>query len=587
MRTVELQAHDAGHGAGNGRARGTMVGFGRRTLLTLILVLTAIQGSAGLSDVEVLAAPAEPSGPPGPPRPPDAPGPSGPPGPAGPPAPVATFYLSPSGNDSNPGSSPERPWRTFTRAFNPAKPLRPGDVLVLLDGTYTPSTTALPQIDCSSSGNARSGTEGSPIVMRAANERRAHLKSDGSREALRMSNCQYWTLSGLYASNTDNSAAPSSAGSVFQFTRNVGLRLERLLAVRPNRTCPNDSLPYCNSHALELVECKNVVIEESEAYDFHRHGFSIFRSRDVVVRRSYANSRGHTQTLAQATGLILYGSSRSIVENMITEDTGGINIAGSGFFDGIAGGYENLIVGSITLRNWYGSTVRARRFGDDVYPVGDNTIRNSVYALSTGVGLYARGAADTLLENVTFFGTRDHSALKVDEDLGEGAPCSANPKGCSFTARNVLFLGNKGPAYQIKSEVVRPWLIEFSNSFGNIGGNYPASDAPEDESGNVRFSRSVEPQGMGLGRDQCLLWVPDGSNMKGAGKGGADIGASILYRSERGQPTRTPLWDPTTGRFSCGAVVAGVNDVPGSSCIDVHERLNVNRNGCHFPANYP
>lgn len=496
------------------------------------------------------------------------------------------FFLSPDGKDSNSGSSADRPWRTFARAFNPEKPLRPGDVLVLLDGTYTPSTTGLPDIDCSTGGNARSGNETGRIGMRAANERRAHLKSDGSRPALQMSNCQYWTLSGLYGSNTDNSSAKSYAGGVFQFWKDVGLRLERMLAVRPNRTCPNDTLPYCNAHAFELNECKNVVVEESEAYDFHRHGFSIFRSRDVVVRRSYANSRGNTGTDANATGLILYGSSRSIVENTIAEDTGGINIAGGSLFEGSPGGYDNLIVGSIALRNRYGSTLRARRFGGPVLPLGNNTVRNSVFALSTQVGLFARGASKTLLENVTFFGTRNYEALAVDEDLWEGAPCSANPDGCSITARNVLFLRNNAAAYRIASEIVDPWLIEYSDSFGNAGGNYPASDAPEDDSGHVRSSRSVEPSGMGMGTDQCLLWVPDGSNMKGAGKGGADIGASILYRYEDGKATQTPLWDPANGRFPCGAVVAGVNDVPNSSCIDVHERLNANRHGCHFPAGY-
>src|SRR6185369_15771990 len=250
----------------------------------------------------------------------------------------------------------------------------------LLDGTYTMSTTGLPQIDCSSSGNARSGTEASRIVMRADHERRAHLQSDGSREPLRMSNCQYWTLSGLYASNADNSSANTDHGGVFQFESDVGLRLERLLAVRPNRTCPNATLPYCNAHAIQLDQCKNALIEDAEAYDFHRHAFSIFRSRDVIVRRSYANSRGHTGTDANATGLILYGSSRSIVENVITEDTGGINIAGGSPFDGTPGGYDNLIVGSIALRNRYGTTVRARRFGGPVLPAGNNTIRNSVYA---------------------------------------------------------------------------------------------------------------------------------------------------------------------------------------------------------------
>ena len=48
--------------------------------------------------------------------------------------------------------------------------------------------------------------------------------------------------------------------------------------------------------------------------------------------------------------------------------------------------------------------------------------------------------------------------------------------------------------------------------------------------------------------------------MKGVGKSGGDIGANILYRYENGQPTTKPLWDPTTGKFPCGATVSGIND---------------------------
>ena len=35
-----------------------------------------------------------------------------------------------------------------------------------------------------------------------------------------------------------------------------------------------------------------------------------------------------------------------------------------------------------------------------------------------------------------------------------------------------------------------------------------------------------------------------------------------------------------------GATVAGVNDNPARTCIGVHQRLNVNTNGCAFPAGY-
>jgi len=74
--------------------------------------------------------------------------------------------------------------------------------------------------------------------------------------------------------------------------------------------------------------------------------------------------------------------------------------------------------------------------------------------------------------------------------------------------------------------------------------------------------------------------------MKRAGKNGADIGANVLYRYQDGVLTTQPLWDPVTGQFPCGAIVPGVNDLPGASCVDVHQRLNVNTNGCPFPAGY-
>jgi len=83
-----------------------------------------------------------------------------------------------------------------------------------------------------------------------------------------------------------------------------------------------------------------------------------------------------------------------------------------------------------------------------------------------------------------------------------------------------------------------------------------------------------------------MLWVPDGSNMKRAGADGADIGASILHRYQDGVLTSERLWDRTTGAFPCGVVVAGVNDDPARSCSGVHKRLNVNANGCTFPASY-
>src|SRR5258706_11999555 len=54
-----------------------------------------------------------------------------------PPASITSFFLSPTGADTNPGTE-AKPWKTFAHAL---PLLRPGHTLVLLDGTYGAATT--------------------------------------------------------------------------------------------------------------------------------------------------------------------------------------------------------------------------------------------------------------------------------------------------------------------------------------------------------------------------------------------------------------------------------------------------------------
>jgi hypothetical protein len=143
----------------------------------------------------------------------------------------------------------------------------------------------------------------------------------------------------------------------------------------------------------------------------------------------------------------------------------------------------------------------------------------------------------------------------------------------SFTGENMLALNNTGIGVYVSNDI-QTWSIDYVNSYSN-GTNYsPASSKYTNQ-------KSVDAK---LG--SCKVWIPDSSPMKKAGKNGADIGANILYRYERGILTNKPLWDPATGAFPCGAIIAGVNDITNSSCFDVHNRLNVNVNGCAFPADY-
>jgi hypothetical protein len=176
-----------------------------------------------------------------------------------------------------------------------------------------------------------------------------------------------------------------------------------------------------------------------------------------------------------------------------------------------------------------------------------------------------RSNKNTRCDNCSFLdGVNATRGLVADNNgAGDGAP--------SVYGTNLLIVNNAGAPVTISGQAA--WFLDHLLVFGNgAAASPPLTDA---HYGRVLTANPV------LGT--CKVFIPAGSPAKGAGVGGADIGANVLYRYQDGVLTNTPLWDPTTGRFPCGAQVAGVNDIAGSSCFDVHKRLNVNTNGCTLP----
>src|SRR3989344_3567658 len=86
---------------------------------------------------------------------------------------TGTYYISPTGSDSNAGTS-VAPWKTFAFAI---PKLQPGNSLILKNGTYNGSNSGYPNINCSVS--AKNGTASAPITIKAENERQAHIASNG------------------------------------------------------------------------------------------------------------------------------------------------------------------------------------------------------------------------------------------------------------------------------------------------------------------------------------------------------------------------------------------------------------------------
>jgi len=97
-------------------------------------------------------------------------------------------------------------------------------------------------------------------------------------------------------------------------------------------------------HAIAVENSTNVLLEDSEVYDYHRDAVSIWQSRYVTVRRSYANGRGPVSQ--SRASFVLYGASDSLLENCIVEGNGQqFSIVGIGI--------------PRTLRAWGGDATRS------------------------------------------------------------------------------------------------------------------------------------------------------------------------------------------------------------------------------------
>ena len=121
----------------------------------------------------------------------------------------------------------------------------------------TEAATGLLRIDCRSSGNARSGTSGEPITIRAENERQAALVSDGSQAPFEMIGCAWWRVEGLRAQDADNSSASQAAGYPFRFREVRYVTGRRLLGSHNNRMQNTHvyAVEYSEQVLLDRIGC--------------------------------------------------------------------------------------------------------------------------------------------------------------------------------------------------------------------------------------------------------------------------------------------------------------------------------------------
>lgn len=483
----------------------------------------------------------------------------------------SVFYVSPEGDDANPGTL-ARPWKTLKYA---TERLKAGETLLLADGEYRLNTTGLLSVDCD--GAPRRGRLGAPITVRAEHERGALLVSDGATVPLELWNCAEWVIEGLVLVNDHDPDVPEGGdvGTVAMLHGGRDLTLRRLLLMRPNRER--------HSHVLRVLEAERVLVEECETYDFYHNAFEAVRTRDVVFRRNYFHSRwasssGNTVAADDTTrgevAIQVEESQSSLVENNVAEVVGtGFSVVGRA----IGSSYTNPTPYPVSGARLFGNLARdALREGfrvetrcDAATPcnlperiVSDTLIVNGV-ALQALTGFSVDAAPGTRVDNVT----------AVDVQNGLHIKREVPNAGMEFSASAARALVRSYSGVAFWASGAAEW------SFEHCAAQSPASEAvdfsPRDD--NVLLPVTAQ------GDDSCVAYLGPASQLHGAAGVEGDVGANVVYRYVGGVLTSEPLWHPESGAFTCGAVVPGINDDPSQSCIGVHERLRVGAFGCPLP----
>ena len=435
--------------------------------------------------------------------------------------------------------------------------LTPGDTLVLHDGTY-------PAVFIECGVNANSGTAGAPITLKAQHERRAKIQSNGAAVPFFMKKCAYWTIEGLSIENGDHPSNATGIGDTVYLFMGHHLTLRRNLITHNNR--------YYNGSCLDAGGVRDSLFEENEIYECIRNVFS-FNNYSVeagwgpsghnIVRRNYINTRnwpilpGGYFYGTRDVAFNCYPCQDTLFENNIAENT--------------AAGFDMRATGAMTNNTYLGNIVRDATYAmvgnQDGGPIRDIQITNLVGVEIDTIGLYIRSAANVRCDHCSFVDGKDGKGSGLIADEG-------NPASYPYSTFVTNVLVHNLPRTGIGLYKQSDWAVDHAVVFG--------SAVPFAPAGGARFSnaRTQDPQ---LGT--CKVWIPEGSPLKRAGTNGKDIGANILYRYQDGQLTDQPLWGPD-GSFPHGAIVPGVNDIPGKSLFDIQDRLHVNKNSCNFPAGY-
>lgn len=305
----------------------------------------------------------------------------------------ANYYISTTGNNSNPGTSTASPWLTIQYALNHAVA---GDILNIMAGTYTGKLTW-----------NHEGAAGQYITLQNYNEDIVIL--DGStvgnnQSFMAIENKDYIKIDGLRFTNHNGSYQPV-----------INL--------------------YGNCNHIEISNCEFYTTDCNESYAILCEG----RGDDIKILNNYM----HDLLGDNAVGILFVGSNTTIpfsnilisgnhIENIAPAPSEAIavngNIDGFEISNNLVEDVNNIGIVMIGGEDWVNTNDAVNFARNGVCKFNTVINANSIYGGGFAGGIYVDGGKDIIVENNSITGS----------DIGLEIGCENN----GFIAENIIVRNN-------------------------------------------------------------------------------------------------------------------------------------------------
>jgi parallel beta-helix repeat protein len=312
---------------------------------------------------------------------------------------AADFYVSPSGNDANNGTSLEFAWATITHAF---RTLPENDTAWIVDGTYTETGSSISAIDSHTSvlnnSTAFRAYNGTPILNMAGGDIGVtlHNVENVTIDGLKIQNFGTYNIHFYYAdNNTITNCTVYNSG-----WKNVHLQHSKNNTIS---NCVIDKAPFTGLY-IDLDSDYTTVFNTSITN-------SVWWGIDTTADSDYLNITDCILTNNDCYGLCVHGCDHcTFKNNNLSNNLNGISLFQGSTYCIVEDNYatQNTEYG-IEIWSSNHNTVRNNTFdmnsdwGIAVESCTNNTFSDNTVNNNTEYDYYAfSNAVDNIIENVTF-----------------------------------------------------------------------------------------------------------------------------------------------------------------------------------------